>query len=111
MGNKNTKNKIMNGLELETNKVSALVIHDKNCGIYTIFIDGINGPIISAPTLEEAKEKFTTAFRLSVAVRNFRYFTQAVKASDEIKKKLSKKILGKNNPAIEYVEKELDAVC
>ena len=101
----------MEGLRLIENKHTAVSIHDKSCGIYTIFLKESNGPIISAPTLSEAKEKFSEAFKLAVAVRNFRYFTQAVKANDENKKQLAKNILGDNNPVIEYIETELDNLC
>lgn len=101
----------MNDFKLTEKKVNAFVIHDKHSDTHTIFLDGIaGGPVVSGSTVEEAKEKFNEALRLSGAVRNFLFFTQAVKANNEVKAP-TKKIFDKGPAIIEYIETELDMVC
>lgn len=68
----------MKGLNVTTAKVKAIVIEDKMTKNVTIYLEEKGGPIISAPTKEEAKEKFKEALNLSCAVRNLQIYSDAV---------------------------------
>ena len=98
----------MNPVELTDDKLTAIIYHDKRKGTYTVSLDNAVGPIVSANDINEVKDKFIEAFKLASAVRNFRYFTQAVKADDQNKEKLTKN-MRENNPEIEYLETEISS--
>ncbi len=50
-------------------KIEPTYFYDKSDGTYTAFSKNISGgAIVSAPTLKEAKEKWTEATQLSIAV-------------------------------------------
>lgn len=102
----NILKQIMNTImETETVNLKAFVYNDKKAGVYTVALEGTGGPIVSAPTHEEACAKFTEALALSCAVQNLIIFKEAVKnASMEG----SETTIGKSKkPEIEFVELEV----
>jgi len=55
--------------ELNYNHTNPHIFKDEDNGVYTVFTLDKGGPIISAPTLGEAKQKFETAMSLALALR------------------------------------------
>ena len=78
-------------MKVEKVTVKAFIIEDKKEGLYTVSLDGKGGPIISAPSLEEARSKFEEALKLSCAVQNLLAFQKAVKNAEHFEEKLKNK--------------------
>lgn len=95
-------NHFMKGLNVTTTKFKAIVLEDKITKGVIIYLEEKGGPIISAPTLEEAKAKFEEALNLGCAVRNLHYYNDAVFADGEQRKALTNK-MDKYAPEIEFV--------
>lgn len=67
-------------IELKAVKYRAFLIKDKTANVFTVaLINKKGGPIISAPTEEEACEKFEKALKLACAMKNLETFKNAVK--------------------------------
>lgn len=79
----------MNNIEVKTISITAYVTKDVREGVFTVFMEGKGGPIISAPTEEEAKIKFEEALNLSCAVKNLLTYNDAVKAQEAEMKKFA----------------------
>lgn len=90
-------------MKIEKVTVKAFVIEDKKEGLFTVALDGKGGPIISAPTHDEACEKFKDALMLSCAVQNLLAFQSAVKNVE----KADKDSLKKKEPHIEFIDLEV----
>ena len=101
----------MESIKVTSQTFNAIVLKDKSEECFTIFLDGLSGPVISAPTLDEAKSKFGEAMNLACAVRNLNIFSTAINERDrEQREKLAKKKLINSEPIIEYRQIEA-ALC
>lgn len=63
--------------------VHALKNEDRESKLVSVTTLNVAGPIINAPTFEEAAAKFEAALKLSSAVRNLLYFKGASKMATE----------------------------
>lgn len=98
----------MENIKKTTQTFKAIVINDKSDG-YTIFLDGLSGPVINSPDLEDAKTKFSEALNLACAVRNLNVFSAAIKERDfKELKKLAKKTSRNYKPIVEY--RQIEAI-
>lgn len=88
-------------IEVKDVTYKAVVIHDKENGLYTVSLaETKGGPIISATSEPEAKDKFEKALALSCALQNLKTYKNAVlKADLDYVKKASK-------TTVEYVLRE-----
>lgn len=95
----------MENIKIKMETFNAIVVHDKVAESYTIFLDGLSGPVVSAPKLEDAKTKFDEAMKLACSVRNLNVFAAALKAHDAQQRETLAKSTSLN-PEIQYREIE-----
>lgn len=88
----------MNNIKLEEIVFRAFVIEDKAEGVFTVALEDNGGPIISAPTREEACAEFEKALDLACAVQNLLNFKEAVKEAD------SGKLTNRKDAKVEFVD-------
>lgn len=93
----------MDNMSVKTINITAFIVKSKSEDGYTVFMDGKGGPVVSAPTEEEAKKKFNEALNLSCAITNLLTFNEAVKAQEEAMKKFVKESAPKK-VEINYVD-------
>jgi hypothetical protein len=67
-------------LEVRNEKVTVLVLKSKRTGKYTLTLNEKGGPIISADSLEEGKERFYDALKLTAAIRNLHFYSELLKS-------------------------------
>lgn len=97
----------MENVKITTQTFKAIIVKDNSDKSFTIFLDGLSGPVISASNLEEAKRKFDEAMNLACAVRNLNVFAAAIKERDaQQREKLAKKTNKNSKPTVEYREIE-----
>ena len=94
--------KAMENIKFENSLVIAKIINVE--GIYTIYLEHAGGPIISDSNLDTAKTKFDKALKLSYAVRNLKYYVEAVKSSDDKMKDLVESLKTTHFPKIDFVQ-------
>ncbi len=93
----------IDAMELKPVKITAHVIEDKNAGLFTAFMKGKGGPIVSASTIEEVHKKFEEALDLGCAVKNLVTFGEAIREkSQEAKEKFAERKNNKDN-TIQFV--------
>lgn len=85
--------------------IKALVTTNKEGNEYTIFpVSEKGGPIVTANTEEEAREKFEIALSISSAIRNFMFFKGANSAQSQIVRKGFIENMKERSHEIEYVK-------
>lgn len=64
---------------IEETVINVLYYEDID-GQYTVTLLERGGPIVTAPTLDKAKDKFSAMMKLAIAVRNLQFFKAANRA-------------------------------
>lgn len=73
----------MSNVKLVRETLKGVIVHDVENDRFTAFIDcKIGGPIVSASTAEEAKEKLMEAVKVASAFMNLRTYERAVTKKD-----------------------------
>ncbi len=93
-----------NNIKIETTTLKAFVYKDKNEGLFTVALEGKGGPIVSAPSHDEACDKFKEALKLSCAVQNLMTFYTSVKNAEDIVKEGAEPKPKRKERTIEFIE-------
>ena len=64
----------MGEISLNNFRYTVIYFEDRSTGRYTFNLLEKGGPIISAKSIEEGKDKMTEAIKVAAAVRNLAYF-------------------------------------
>lgn len=91
-------------MSIKSVKITAFILEDKVDNLYTVFMEGDGGPIISDKDRETALTKFERALHMACAVKNVITLQKAMKSTNEQKRAYAEStssIVTKTN--IEYI--------
>ena len=91
-------------MKMETVSVTAYIYSDRKEGLYTVTLKEKGGPVISATTEEEAREKFKKALNLSGSVQNLLNYYEAVKNAEKDGHKNPSK---RSGPEVQFIQMQV----